>query len=120
MARRLAALFALLFALLAGCKERPPKVPGESDIEVASLEIVPVQGTSLALAHGELFERLGQRPESLIATGRWWSPFREAEDRRRIEAYWQQRGYFDVVVKQRAQRHAQWKRVLDARREIDR
>jgi hypothetical protein len=24
------------------------------------------------------------------------------------------------VVKQRAQRHAQWKRVLDARRELDR
>ena len=30
------------------------------------------------------------------------------------------RHYFDVVVKQRAQRHAQWKRVLDARRELDR
>ncbi len=30
------------------------------------------------------------------------------------------RHYFDVVVKQRAQRDAQWKRVLDARRELDR
>jgi len=30
------------------------------------------------------------------------------------------RHYFDVVVKQRAQRHPQWKRVLDARRELDR
>ncbi len=30
------------------------------------------------------------------------------------------RHYFDVVVKQRAQRHAQWKRVLDARKELDR
>lgn len=30
------------------------------------------------------------------------------------------RHYFDVVVKQRAQRNAQWKRVLDARRELDR
>lgn len=30
------------------------------------------------------------------------------------------RHYFDVVVKQRAQRHAQWKRVLEARRELDR
>jgi hypothetical protein len=30
------------------------------------------------------------------------------------------RHYFDVVVKHRAQRHAQWKRVLDARRELDR
>jgi hypothetical protein len=30
------------------------------------------------------------------------------------------RHYFDVVVKQRAQRQAQWRRVLDARRELDR
>jgi MoxR-like ATPase len=30
------------------------------------------------------------------------------------------RHYFDVVVKQRAQRQVQWKRVLDARRELDR
>ncbi|HMV19889.1 MAG TPA: AAA family ATPase [Rhodocyclaceae bacterium] len=30
------------------------------------------------------------------------------------------RHYFDVVVKQRAQRQPQWKRVLDARRELDR
>ena len=30
------------------------------------------------------------------------------------------RHYFDVVVKQCAQRHPQWKRVLEARRELDR
>lgn len=30
------------------------------------------------------------------------------------------RHYFDVVVKQRAQRQSQWKRVLEARRELDR
>lgn len=30
------------------------------------------------------------------------------------------RHYFDVVVKQRAQRHEQWKRVLEARRELER
>ena len=30
------------------------------------------------------------------------------------------RHYFDVVVKQRAQKHQQWKRVLDARRELER
>ena len=30
------------------------------------------------------------------------------------------RHYFDVVVKQRAQRHAQWRRVLEARRELER
>lgn len=96
MLRRLAAL---ALALVVGCKERPPKVPGETDVAVASVEISAFGGGDLALSHGDLFERLGQRPESLIATGRTWSPFREAEDRRRIEAYWQQRGYFDVVVK---------------------
>lgn len=30
------------------------------------------------------------------------------------------RHYFDVVVKQRAQRHSQWRRVLEARRELER
>ena len=30
------------------------------------------------------------------------------------------RHYFDVVGKQRAQRQAQWKKVLDARRELER
>ena len=30
------------------------------------------------------------------------------------------RHYFDVVVRQRAQRHSQWKRVLEARRELER
>jgi hypothetical protein len=30
------------------------------------------------------------------------------------------RHYFDVVVKQRAQRQPQWKRVFDARRELER
>jgi MoxR-like ATPase len=30
------------------------------------------------------------------------------------------RHYFDVVVKQRAQKHAQWRRLLDARRELER
>jgi hypothetical protein len=30
------------------------------------------------------------------------------------------RHYFDVVVRQRAQRQPQWQRVLEARRELDR
>ena len=30
------------------------------------------------------------------------------------------RHYFDVVVKQRAQRHTQWKRMFEARRELNR
>ncbi len=91
-------LFLITLALVA-CKERPPKVPGESDVRVKELTIEPLAPqTELALEHGGLFERLGQRPGSLINPDRMWSPFREAEDRRRIEAYWQQFGYFDVEV----------------------
>ncbi|NUP05723.1 MAG: BamA/TamA family outer membrane protein [Polyangiaceae bacterium] len=89
-----------LALLLIGCKQRPPKVPGETDVGVESVSIEPLDpGKELELSHSVLFDRLGERPDSLIAPGRTWSTFREAEDRRRIEAYWKQRGYFDVVVK---------------------
>lgn len=83
----------------AACKEQPPQVPGETRVRVASVKIEPMDpGASLALSHGALFDRLGMRPGSLINTDRTWSPFREAEDRRRIETYWQWHGYFDVEV----------------------
>lgn len=100
-ARPLAFLIALVLALgvLAGCKERPPKVPGETDIHVEAVAIVGPEGhPELALPHDELFDRLGMRKDSLIRTERTYSAFREAEDRRRIEAYWQSHGYFDVAV----------------------
>jgi translocation and assembly module TamA len=87
----------VLFA--AACKERPPKLPGETDVLVASVTIEAADAaTELTLEHGDLFERLGERPGSLINPDRAWSPFKEAEDRRRIEAYWQQRGFFEVEV----------------------
>ena len=97
--RALALLFGLLLTLVSACKDRPPKVPGESDIRVAEVTIESAAPQSdLALEHGALFDRLGERPGSLINPDRMWSPFREAEDRRRIEAFWQQYGYFDVEV----------------------
>ncbi|MBL8739527.1 MAG: hypothetical protein JNK04_00490, partial [Myxococcales bacterium] len=98
--RALAALvLGVVLVLLTACKERPPKVPGESDVRVAEVTIEAYdKGGELALAHEPLFERLGERPGSLINPDRMWSPFREAEDRRRIEAFWQQYGYFDVDV----------------------
>ncbi len=83
----------------AACREQPPKAPGETDVRIASVRIEPMDpGAALALGHGTLFDRLGMRPGSLINTDRTWSPFREAEDRRRIESWWQQNGYFDVEV----------------------
>ena len=81
------------------CKEQPPAVPGETDVRIASVRIEPMDpGTELALPHGVLFGRLGMRPGSLVDPDRTWSPFREAEDRRRVEAFWQTYGYFDVEV----------------------
>jgi hypothetical protein len=102
LARARAALalwMALVLALGAGCKDRPPRAPGETDVAIAAVEIVSADpDKDLALPHGSLFERLGMRPETLLITGRTYSPFREAEDRRRIEAFWQQFGYFDADV----------------------
>lgn len=89
----------VLLSAVTGCKQRFTKTPGESDIRVKKLEIVAAdKGKELALPHEPLIERLGQRAGSLLTPDRYWSPFREAEDRRRIEAFWQQFGYFDVEV----------------------
>ncbi len=97
--------FALTFfgfvfiALTLGCAARQPKIPGESDIEVDSVEIVPADPhAALELEHDELLARLGMRKGALTSIEGFYSTFREAEDRRRIEAFWQQFGYFDVDV----------------------
>jgi outer membrane protein assembly factor BamA len=98
--RSIVRLFFLLgFAVLAlGCAKRQPKIPGESDIEVTKLDILSADGGKLELEHDELFARLGQRKGALTAIKGHYSVFREAEDKRRIEAFWQQFGYFDVDV----------------------
>lgn len=92
--------FAALTLLVAGCQRRPLKVPGETDIRIQKVEILPAEGQGeLSLPVLSLLERLGMRPASLVLTPRTWSEFREAEDRRRIEAFYQQFGYFDVEVR---------------------
>lgn len=92
-------LFASLALLLAGCV-RQPLVPGESDILIEKLEILSANpdGSELALEHGDLFARLGMRKGAITSAPGRYSVFREAEDRRRIEAFWQQYGYLDVEV----------------------
>ncbi len=98
---RLSALLCVAWMAIAaaGCQERPPKVPGETDVPVEEVEILAASpDDELALSHGALFERLGMRPGTFLITPRTYSEFREAEDRRRIEAFWQQHGYFDVEV----------------------
>lgn len=90
----------VLVATLAGCAKRQPRIPGESDIEIEKLDILSANadGKELALEHGDLFARLGMRKGALTSIAGRYSVFREAEDRRRIEAFWQQFGYFDVEV----------------------
>ena len=90
------ALVALL-ALLVGCK-RPAKVPGETDITVSDVTLQSHDGSDLTPDHGPLMDRLGMRKKSLVLPGRYYSQFRENEDRRRLEAFWQNHGFFDVEV----------------------
>ena len=98
-ARVIAAPLLALSLLATACQVRPARVPGETDILVRKVEILPAAGQDkLAVSHDALFDRLGMRPKSLILTPRTYSEPREAEDRRRIEAFWQQLGYFDVQV----------------------
>ncbi|MBW2455635.1 MAG: BamA/TamA family outer membrane protein [Deltaproteobacteria bacterium] len=95
--RCLAALL-LAPALLACGAQRPQKVPGESDITVSEVSIQPAAGTELRLDYSTLFQRLGMRASSLLLPGRYYSEFRENEDRRRLVAFWHTFGFFDVEV----------------------
>ena len=99
MRRLLLLLTWSLAFLMFGCAARQPKIPGESDIEVSKVEIEPEKGNGpLKLDHEELFPRLGMRKGALTSIAGYYSVFREAEDKRRIQAFWQQYGYFDVEV----------------------
>jgi len=91
----------LLSALLLLCScgaKRPMKVPGETDIEISSVTLRSRGGSKLTVDYGPLLDRLGMRKSSLVLPGRYYSEPREAEDRRRIIAYWKNFGFFDVKV----------------------
>ncbi len=93
------ALVVAVLLLLVGCgAQRPAKVPGETDIEVSEVTIRAPNGKSLTVDYAPLLQRLGMRADSLVLPGRYYGPFREAEDRRRVIAFWQTYGYFDVQV----------------------
>jgi outer membrane protein assembly factor BamA len=72
-------------------------VPGETDIAIDEVTIEAEEG-DLTVSPSPLYERLGMRAPSLVLPGRYYGAFREAEDRRRIIAYWQTHGFFDVEV----------------------
>ncbi|HZO16929.1 MAG TPA: BamA/TamA family outer membrane protein [Polyangiaceae bacterium] len=92
------AWIALLLSLVGCSAERPMKVPGETDIEVGSVTLKSRDGSDLEVDYAPLKDRLGMRASSLILPGRYYSEFREGEDRRRIQAFWHTHGYFDVEV----------------------
>jgi outer membrane protein assembly factor BamA len=98
---RFIALFAVLgFVLCLGAceKVRPERLPGETDIVVTSVTIQAPGDEKLEVEHEELFMLLGLRPGNALITNRYYNEFRLAEDRRRLVAWWQTHGHFDVVV----------------------
>jgi hypothetical protein len=91
-------LLLVLAALSVGCAQRVAKAPGESDITVSGVEITGFEEAELTPPYDVLFDRLGMRKSSLVLPGRYYSEFRVNEDRRRITAFWQSYGFFDVEV----------------------
>jgi outer membrane translocation and assembly module TamA len=79
--------------VVAGCAMPRNRVPGQTDLEV---DEVVFRGATLA--SGPLAAKLGLRAPGLTWAGQPWNPYRAAEDKKRIRAYWQTYGFFDVVV----------------------
>lgn len=84
-----------MLLLLVGCRIPPADpLPGETDFIVnevffegePTLDPKPLRG------------KLALRPKSLITAPMPYNAYREAEDRRRIVAFWQTFGFFDVQV----------------------
>ncbi|MFT5434770.1 MAG: hypothetical protein ACI9OJ_005484, partial [Myxococcota bacterium] len=90
----------LVIATLAlGCtRVRPAKVPGETDVRLKEVRFVAKSGGDLQLESKPVVSWLGQRAGGFIQTDRFYNRFRVNEDQRRVTAYWQNHGYFDVVV----------------------
>jgi outer membrane translocation and assembly module TamA len=73
-------------------------VPGQTDVAVANVAIEPRAGEKLSVQFKELLPFLGLRASSPIYPARTFNEHRVADDRRRIEAYLQSKGYFDAEV----------------------
>lgn len=83
------------FVALAACSPFvKPTLPGQSDYAVAELHFPD----GLSLDPTPLKQTLAVRPDVFLIAGQPYNPWRQAEDRRRIAAFWKNYGYFDVVV----------------------
>ena len=79
----------------AGCSEFvKPELPGETPYSVS--EVVFPEG--LKLDPKPLKQFLAVRANAFLIPGQPYNPWRQAEDRKRITAFWKNFGYFDVVV----------------------
>lgn len=85
--------------LAPGChKQRPEKVPGETDLEINEISLRADDDQGLHLDTVALLNKLGLRKGGPIYTHRYYNPFRLIEDRRRIQSYWQTGGYYEAEV----------------------
>lgn len=89
----LTAILGLATALSACSEFVKPELPGETSYAVDHIE-----WKGVTLDHAVLDPLLSVRPNTLIIPGQPYNPYRIAEDRRRITAFWKNFGYFDVVV----------------------
>lgn len=71
-----------------------PTLPGQSEYAIAELHFPD----GLTLDHALLKTTLAVRPDAFLIAGQPYNPWRQAEDRRRIAAFWKNFGYFDVAV----------------------
>lgn len=71
-----------------------PELPGQTPYAVAKV----VFPEDLTLSPTALMPTLAVRADAFLIPGQPYNPWRQAEDRRRIAAYWKNFGYFDVVV----------------------
>lgn len=95
---RTAAVFVAVLAV-SGCQaHQRAAVPGDTEIGVREVRIEAAGGGPIGVETKPLLETLGLRAGTLIRPERGFNPYRLAEDRRRIAAYLQARGRFDVKV----------------------
>jgi len=94
-ARRRSLVLLVLTALLTtGCWSNRDKLPGDTKYRIRN---VTFEGASFEPGD-PLRRKIGFRPDGLLFPGHDYNPYREGEDRRRIIAFWQTKGFFDIQV----------------------
>lgn len=93
-AKSLLLLLASSMLVVTGCWQARDHLPGDTGYKVREVRF---EGASfdpgVTLRNKSAF-----RPDSLLFPGQFYNPYREGEDRRRIIAFWQTKGFFDVKV----------------------